>query len=82
MYVYTCTCIIQVKRRDNFHGASDSIDCKLCNDLQYVDIVFIRLCFCQVNRVHNTVQFYVSISIVLVLVYVFITFYVTHLAVL
>ena len=54
MYVYTYTLISQVKRRDNFHYVSKSIDCKLCNDLQYLDIVFIICCFYQVDRVHNT----------------------------
>ena len=78
MYVYTYTCIIQVKRRDNFHDVSKSIDCKLCNDLQYVDIVFIRLCFYQVDRVHNT-QFILCLHFycACVSVYVFNTFYVT-----
>ena len=40
--------------------ASKSIDCKLCNDLQYVDIVFITLCFYQVDRVHNTQFIFMS----------------------
>ena len=60
MYFYTYTCIIWVKRRDNFHNVSKSIDCKLCNDLQYVDIVFITLCFYQVDRVHNTQFIFMS----------------------
>ena len=54
MYVYTYTLIIWVNRRDNFHYVSKSIYCKLYNDLQYVDIVFIKLCCYQVDRVHNT----------------------------
>ena len=53
LYVYTYTCIIQVKRRDNCHDVSKSIDCKLFNDLQYVDIVLMRLCFYQVDSVHH-----------------------------
>ena len=54
MYVYTYTLIIQVQRRDNFHYVSKPIYWKLCNDLQYVDIVFITVCCYQVDRVHNT----------------------------
>ena len=60
MYVYTYTLMIWVKRRDNFHYISKSIDCKLCNDLQYVDILFITLCFYQVDRVHNTQFIFMS----------------------
>ena len=65
------------------HYVSKSIDCKLYNDLQYVDIVFITLCFYQVDRVHNT-QFILCLHFYFacVSVYVFNTFYVTHLAVL
>ena len=72
MYVYTYTCIIKVKRRDDCHNVSKSIDCKLCNDLQYVDIVLIRLCFYQVDTVHHAQFIFMSsISTVLVLVYMF-----------
>ena len=60
MYVYKYTLIIWVNRRDNFHYVSKSIDCKLCNDLQYVDIVFITLCFYQVDRVRNTQFIFMS----------------------
>ena len=60
MYVYTYTCIIRAKGRDNCHDVSKSTDCKLCNDLQYVDIVLIRLCFYQVDRVHHTQFIFMS----------------------
>ena len=78
MYVYTYTLIIRVKRWDNFHYVSKSIYCKLCNDLQYVDIVFITLCFYQVDRVHNTVHFYDCISTLLVSVYMFSIHFMLH----
>ena len=54
MYVQTYTIITLVNRRDNFHYVSKSIDCKLCNYLQYVDIVLRTICFYQVDIVHNT----------------------------
>ena len=38
MYVQTYTLITLVNRKDNFHYVSKSIDCKLCNYLQCVDI--------------------------------------------
>ena len=38
MYVQTFTLITLVSRWDNFHYVSKSIDCKLCNYLQCVDI--------------------------------------------
>ena len=60
MYIYTYTLIIWVNRRDNFHYVSKSTDWKLCNDLQYVDIVFITLCFYQVDRGNNTQFIYMS----------------------
>ena len=72
MYVYTYTLIILVKKRDNFYYVTKSIDCELCNYLQYVDIVFITLCFYQFYRVHNTqFIFYVCIATLLLSVYIF-----------
>ena len=60
LYVFLHIYMHYIKRRDNFHDVSKSIDCKLCNDLQYVDIVFITLCFYQVDRVHNTQFIFMS----------------------
>ena len=60
MYVHTCTLITLVNRRDNFHYVSKSIDWKLCNYLQYVDIVLITVCLYQVGRVHNTQLIFMS----------------------
>ena len=78
MYIYTYTLIIWVNRRDNFYYVSKSINCKLCNDPQYVDIVFITLCFYQVDRVQNTLHFYVSISTLLLSVYIFSIHFMLH----
>ena len=83
MYVYTDTLITLVKRRDNFHNVSKSIDFKLCNYLKYLDIVCITVCVHQVDIVHNTQFILMShVYFACVSVYVFSTYDVTHFAVL
>ena len=84
--LHVCTHIYThylVNRRDNFHYVSKSIDCKLCNYLQYVDIVFITVCFYQVDIVHNA-QFIFMPAFLLCLsqCICFHTYYVTHFVVL
>ena len=83
MYVHTYTLITLVNKRDSFHYVSKSIDCKLCNYLPYVDIVFMTVCFYQVDTIHNTqLIFMSSFLLCFVSVYVFSTYYVTYFAVL
>ena len=84
MYDHKYTLIILVNRRDNFHYVSKSTDCKLCNYFHYVDIVFITLCFYQVDIVHNTQFIFMSAFLLcLCQCYMFFSaYYVTHFAVL
>ena len=81
IYVQIHTPITLVNRRDNFHYVSKSIDCKLCNYLQYVDTVLITVCLYQVDIVHNTQLIFMS-SFACVSVYVISKYHVTHFAVL
>ena len=45
IYVQTYTLITLVNRTDNLHNVSKSIDCKLCNYLEFVHICIMNSLF-------------------------------------